>query len=157
LIALALALAIDVLPPKPAGWVTDAPGLLAPATRTALNARLKAYRNNRGPDVVVWIAKELPPEPRETWCFRTFNAWGIGDKARNDGVVLFVFAAPRPAQGQKACWITTGAGLMTKLPNAEAVRICREIVAPAVRAGQAEEGILHAVQAILAALDAGKD
>jgi uncharacterized protein len=148
-IAVALALAgAFVIPVKPTTWVTDAAGLLSPKVHIALEQRLRAYRNERGPDVVVWIAKDLPDEPRHIWCPVVFDAWGIGSKSRSDGVALFIFA-----NGPKYCWIRTGWGVMQALPDAEAVRICREVVAPAVKAGRGEEGILAAVEAILAPLD----
>lgn len=142
------AAAIALTPPKPTAWVTDAPRLLSEPTRAKLDTRLRAYRNERGPDVVLWIAKDLPEEPRETWCFRTFNSWGIGRKYRNDGVVLFVFA-----NGDKHCWITTGAGVVKDLSNAEAVQICREIVSPSIRNGMPERGIIDGLEAILKELE----
>src|SRR5689334_17903580 len=84
-----------VPPPAPAHYVTDNVGMLSPQVRQQLDARLERYHSDTGRQVVVWIGDTTGDVSIEEWAARTFEAWGIGQKGKDNGVALFVFAADR--------------------------------------------------------------
>jgi uncharacterized protein len=146
-LAVAAALAASTSPPAPSRWVEDHAGLLSPATRSALDARLEAYEHATGHQVVVWIDKTLGGAPLDDWAVRTFAAWKIGRAGFDDGIAVFVFADDRRID------IEVGYGLEAKLPDATASRIIREVMAPRLRAGQADTALTAGADAILAAIE----
>ena len=138
--------AADGLPPAPAKFVEDTAGLLSPGTVTALNATLEANEQQTSNQVVVAIYPDLPPDTvLEDYANRTFRAWGVGQKASNNGVVLFIFRDARKMR------IEVGYGLEGALPDATAKHILDTVLRPAFRQGDFDGGVTRAVQAILVA------
>lgn len=133
-------------PPAPTQWVTDRAGFLSPQAEQQLNARLRAFEQATGSQVVVWIDKTLGREALEDFAVRTFDAWNIGRAGKDDGVALFVFAEDRKLR------IEVGYGLEGVLPDAIANRIIQERTVPLLRAGQPDAAINAAVSGILEAI-----
>jgi uncharacterized protein len=134
------------LPPAPTRWVTDSAGLLSAPTRAALDARLQRYQADTGHQVVVWIGEPTGDATLEEWSARTFAAWGIGRKGKDDGVALFVFPQKRQLR------IEVGYGLEGDLPDAIAHRIIAEQAIPKLAAGQPDAAITATVDQVLQAL-----
>lgn len=150
--ALALAIvavltAAAPVPPSPTRWVEDQVGLLSPATRTALDARLEAYQRATGHQVVVWIGTSLDGAPLDDWAVRTFAAWKVGTKELDDGIAIFILADDR------AIDIEVGYGLEDKVPDAIASRIIREVMAPRLRAGDRDGAVTAGADAVLTAIE----
>lgn len=74
---------------------------------------------------------------------RVANAWGIGRKACDDGVILFVFADDDIRR------IQVGAGLEGKLKDRECIHILKSHVVPLIHAGHHDEAIRRGVKAIV--------
>ncbi len=134
-------------PPPPTRWVTDEVGFLSPASRDALDARLESYERATGHQVVVWIGDTLGGTPLDDFAVRTFAAWRVGRKGHDDGLALFILATDRKFD------IEVGYGLEDRVPDATAKRILEDTLAPALRAGQHDQGVTAAVDAILAAIE----
>lgn len=134
------------IPPPPTRWVTDQAGLLSDATRRELDARLERYEQATGHQVIVWIGTTLGDSPLEEWAANAFSAWGIGRRGEDDGVVIFVFPTDRRMR------IEVGYGLEHLLPDAYASRIVREVMAPALQAGNPDVAITGAVDQVLSRL-----
>jgi uncharacterized protein len=153
-VALALLLGLAVparaaetpIPPAPTHWVTDEAGLLSPATRSALDARLRGYQQATGHQVIVYIGTTLGGSPLEEWAAKAFSTWGVGQKGKDDGVALFVFPTDHLLR------IEVGYGLEDKLPDAYAARIVREVMAPELRAGSPDRAVEDGVDQILSRL-----
>jgi uncharacterized protein len=137
----------DDLPPAPRRWVTDTAGLLSEGARDQLDARLEAYERQTGKQVVVHVGKTLDGVPIEDFAVRAFEAWGIGKKGRDDGLALFVFAEDRKLR------IEVGYGLEGVVPDAIASRVISDVIAPRLRAGDADGAIGAGVDALLAAIE----
>jgi uncharacterized protein len=140
--SIALAAAFTA-PPAPTRWVTDTAGFISENTRRALDARLENYERDTGRQVIVWIGRTTGDEPLEDWAARTFLAWGIGKKGKDDGAALFVFAQDRRLR------IEVGYGLEDVLPDVIASRIIQEQAVPPLRAGDPDAAITATVGAIL--------
>ena len=148
-LAVAAALAVAPVPPAPARWVEDHAGLMSAPARTALDGRLEGYERATGHQIVVWIDRTLAGAALDDWAVRTFQAWRVGRAGADDGVALFVFADDRKID------IEVGYGLESKLTDAAASRIIREIMAPRLRAGHADAAITDGANAVLAAIEGG--
>jgi uncharacterized protein len=141
------------VPTSPGMNVTDTAGFLSKPTFRKLGRTLLKFKTRTKHQVWVYITdQELEPgQTIEDFGRDAFNAWGIGRKRQDDGAVLFVFWYGDPDTFRMR--IQVGYGLAKKLPDAECVRILREVVAPPIKAGQHDEGITAGVAAILAAIE----
>lgn len=133
-------------PPPPTQWVTDQVGFLSPGVRSSLDQRLRRYQQDTGHQVVVWVGENQGDATLEEWAARTFEAWGLGQKGKDDGVGIFVFPRERRLR------IEVGYGLEGDLPDAIANRILDEQVIPLLKAGQPDAAITSAVDQVLRTL-----
>lgn len=130
-------------PPAPAQRVTDQAAFLSAPARAALEARLARYERDTGHQVIVWIGRDTGGVPLEEWTARTFEAWGIGKKGKDDGLALFVFADERKLR------IEVGYGLEGVVPDAVAHRVIDEEALPRLREGRSDAAVGAAVNALL--------
>ena len=131
----------------PSQWVTDRVGFLNQDTRRTLNRELAQYQRQTGHQILVWIGNGTGGIPIEDWASQTFKAWKVGRKGLDDGLVLFIFAKDRKLR------IEVGYGLESKMPDAAASRILREIITPKLRAGQQDAAVREGVTAILETIE----
>jgi len=134
------------IPPSPDRWVTDTAGFLSPGTVQSLDARLEAYAQQTGHQVIVYIRKSTEGYPIEEFAVKAFQAWAVGRKGLDDGVALFIMAEDRAVR------IEVGYGLESVIPDITAGRIINDTLIPKVRAGDADGAVSDAVSAILAAI-----
>lgn len=135
------------LPPAPAEYVTDQAGMLSPATVARLNQKLDEFERDFSSQVVVWIESKLPPGTTlEDYVNRLLQAWEIGQKGRDNGVLLAIFPEDRRWR------IETGYGVEGALPDALAGRIIDHEIRPRFRNGDYDAGVEAGVDAILAVL-----
>ena len=130
-------------PPTPTSWVTDGTGLLSPGVRDALDTRLRAYQEATGHHILVFVAQSLQGLEPEDFSVRAFQAWKVGRKDIDDGLVLFVFRDERKLR------IEVGYGLEGTVPDVIASRIIREQIAPEFQKGNPDAGITAGVEALL--------
>lgn len=126
------------------GRVNDHAQVLRPATRQQLTSKLLAYEQATGHQLAILTVPTLAGDPIEDYGIRVVEAWKLGKKDRDDGVLLLV------ASGDKKVRIEVGYGLEGDLPDAAAGRIIREVMAPHFRRGDFDTGISAAVDAIVA-------
>lgn len=133
-------------PPAPKRYVEDKASLLAPAAAESLNKRLEDYEKSTSNQVVVAIYPSLPPGAElAQFSTDTFEAWGVGQKREDNGVVIFIFSQDRKM------FIATGRGLEGALPDATCKTIITEEMVPRFKQGDYAGGIDAAVTAIMAA------
>lgn len=146
-LALALPLAAQDLPEWQHTSVNDFAGLLSNDDARILDEALIALHDATGIEgSVVTLtdrARYGGGDGLEPFATRLFNAWGIGDEARNDGFMLLVLRDDREARielgaGYSAAWDAVAAGIME-----------RQIL-PAFRAGRMSEGIAQGTLAVIA-------
>jgi uncharacterized protein len=144
-IACALALAQGVLPlPELSARVIDQTGTLDAASRAALEARLAAFEQERGAQVVVLMVATTAPEDIADYTQRLGDAWKIGRPEVGDGV-LFVIA-----KDDRRLRIATAKTLEGAIPDLLARRIIDQVVTPAFRQGDYAGGVNAGVDQILA-------
>jgi len=134
------------IPPSPDRWVTDTVGFLSPAAVQDLDLKLEAYERETGHQVLVYIGKTTEADPIEDFASRAFQAWKVGRKGLDDGLVLFIMAEDH------AIRIEVGYGLEGVVPDITAGRIINDILIPKIRAGDRDGAVRDAVTAIMGAI-----
>jgi uncharacterized protein len=132
----------------PSARVNDYAGILSPADRERLEARIAERERATGAQVVVAIFPFLDGENLEDFSIRLAERWRVGQKGLDNGVILLVFVRDRKVR------LEVGYGLEGALPDAVAGQIIRDALAPAFREGRYAAGLEAAVSAISARIDA---
>lgn len=142
--AFAAGAAPPAVPPL-TGRVNDTAGMLSPAAAAELEARLADVERESSHQIVVLTVPSLQGESIEQLGLRVAEAWRLGHKGLDNGVLLLV------ARDDRRVRIEVGYGLEGVLPDALAARIIRNEITPRFRAGRMDEGIRAGVDAISAA------
>lgn len=133
-------------PPAPKSHFNDYANYIPVDRARALDARLAQFERDTSNQLVVAIYPGLPPGAAlEDYTVRAAQAWGVGQKQRDNGAVLFVFVADR------ALRIEVGYGLEGSLTDAVAHSIIENELKPNLRAGRPAEALDAAVTAMMAA------
>jgi uncharacterized protein len=141
------AAASTAAPPAPTRWVTDSAGFLSPSTRDTLDGELQAYEERTGHQVLVYIDTTTGVVPLEDYTVNAFAAWKVGRKGLDDGLVLFIFAKDHKVR------IEVGYGLEPVVTDAASAEIIRNVIVPAIRAGDNDAAVTDGVAKILATID----
>ena len=145
LAALLLAAAAAASPtevPFLAGRVNDTAGLLAAAARERIEGKLADLEAATGAQVAVLTVDTLAGEPIEAYAMRVAETWKLGQRDRDNGVLVVVAASDRKMR------IEVGYGLETVLTDARSRRILDQVMRPRFRAGDFGGGIEAAADAI---------
>lgn len=122
--------------------VTDTAGMLTPAQRDDLTALLRA----QPVAIAVLLVDSTLPETIEQYAIRVADAWLLGDRKRDDGILILV------ARSDRRMRIEVGYGLEGDLPDARAKRIVDEAIAPRFKQKDYYGGVRAGIEAIAAAL-----
>lgn len=138
--------AAEVMPPVPARYFNDYAKVVTTATAAELNQRLEQFERDSSCQVVVAVFPKMQSDSSiEDYTVRVAQSWGVGQKGKNNGAVLFVFI-----QDHKM-YLQVGYGLEGALPDALCKRIISDEIAPQFKAGNFTAGLTAGVNAILAA------
>jgi len=140
-------LALALTFPPLGGRVVDAAGVLDPATRSTLEARLAAQEHKATDQFVVATVPSLQGTSVEDYANALFRAWKLGEEKKNNGVLLLV------APNERKVRIEVGYGLEGILTDAVAAAIIREAIVPAFKAGDMSAGILKGADAVISVLN----
>ena len=130
------------IPPPPDRRVNDYAGVLSAADRDRLEQKLIAGEAGSRNQIVVAIFRSLQGESLEDYSIRLAQAWRIGQKGLDNGVIFLVFLDDRKTR------IEVGYGLEGNLTDAISSSILRDVVAPRFREGRIADGIGAGVDAI---------
>lgn len=126
--------------------VTDLTGTLDQTQRGRLEAQLAAIERSGRAQVAVVLLPTTQPETIEQFGIRLAEAWKIGRKGVDNGLILIV------ARDDRRMRIEVGYGLEGAVPDAIASRIVNERMAPAFRQGDFFGGLVAATAALDQAL-----
>ncbi len=141
------------LKPVPAlsGRVVDEAGMLDVAQRERLTAVLADYEQRTGSQIAVLLVKSTEPEAIEQYSIRVTDAWKLGRKGVDDGVLLMV-ARDNPS-ALRRLRIEAGRGVQGVLTDAQSKRILQNVIAPHFRQNHYYEGLVAGVGAIATLLN----
>ncbi|MDP1525533.1 MAG: YgcG family protein [Rhodocyclaceae bacterium] len=140
----------DVAVPPLTARVTDLTATLSASDKTALEADLQALEARSGAQVAVLLVPTTQPESIEQYSIRVVEAWQLGRKGEDDGVLLLV------AKDDRKLRIEVGYGLEGRIPDVVAFRIIDQEITPRFKQGDFAGGI-RAGTARIAALIEGQE
>jgi uncharacterized protein len=115
--------------------VTDLTATLNAQQATALESRLAAFEAKKGSQIAILIVATTQPEDIAQFGIRVAEAWKIGRKNVDDGVILIVAKADRKLR------LEVGYGLEGVIPDAIAKRVIAETITPLFKEGDFAGGI----------------
>ena len=138
--------AAETIPPAPRDHFNDYARIVDAGAARQLNDELAQFERETSNQIVVAIFSRMQSDSSiEDYTVRVAQAWGVGQREKKNGAVLFIFSADRKL------FIQVGYGLEGVLPDA----LCKQIVAneitPRFRAGDFTGGVTAGVHAMLAA------
>ncbi|MDP1889170.1 YgcG family protein [Polaromonas sp.] len=124
--------------------VIDSTGTLDAAQRQALEAKLAAFEQARGAQVVVLMVPTTAPEDIAAYAQRVGDSWKIGRKDVGDGLLLVV------AKNDRKVRIETTKTLEGAIPDLAARQIIDRAITPRFRQGDFAGGLDAATDQIIA-------
>ena len=132
--------------PKLEGRVIDQANMLSPDVKKDIDGILKKHEKETSNQIVVVILNSLNGYTIEDFSYQLGRFWGIGQKDKNNGVLLVVSKEDRKVR------IEVGYGLEGALTDKISHEIINYTIKPNFKANQYELGILKAVNEIKAAI-----
>jgi uncharacterized protein len=136
----------EVIPQKPPRYVNDYASVLSAGALQKLNSALENFEKETSSQIVVVIYPKMQSDSSiEDYTVRIAQKWGIGQKTKDNGAILFVFIQNHTMR------IEVGYGLEGAIPDITAKRIIEDEIAPQVRSQNYDAGISAGVNALMAA------
>lgn len=130
-------------PPAFRGYVNDHAGMLRPETALQLEQALRSFDESDSTQVAVLTIDSLEGDALEDFSIRVVDAWKIGQRGQDNGVLFLVVKNDRKMR------IEVGRGLEGVLTDLAAGRIIDTVVRPLFKAGRYDQGIMAGAAAII--------
>ena len=144
----ATAWAQELLPvPTLTSRVIDQTGTLAESDRADIEAKLAAFEQRKGSQIVVLMVATTQPEDIASFANRVGNAWRIGRKEVGDGILVIV------AKNDRKMRIEVAKTLEGAVPDLAAIRIIDEEMKPRFRNNDFAGGLNAAVARLIGLVD----
>jgi uncharacterized protein len=127
--------------PKPEGYVSDFAHAIDPSTKSQLETYAASVEQATGAQMALVTIPSLEGEPIEDVANSIFRAWGVGQKGKNEGILLLL------SLGDHKSRLEVGYGLEPILPDGLAGDILREM-RPALRQNDVGDAMMAAAETI---------
>ena len=139
--------ATEVIPPAPLHYFNDYAGIVSQSAADQFDRQLAQFERDSSDQVVVAVFPKMQSDVDiPAYTQRVFDAWGVGQKDKRNGVVLFVFVEDRKM------FIQVGYGLEGALPDVAAFDITEHQIKPKFVEGDYEAGLRIGIDSILKAI-----
>ena len=145
-LACAVAAALALTFPPLSGRVVDQANIISADMRGAIEIKLGDLEAKSGIQLVVATVNSLEGQEIEPYANALFRTWGLGEKAKNNGVLLLV--APKEHRVR----IEVGYGLEGTLTDALSKIIITNAITPRFKNGDFSGGIARGVDDIITVL-----
>jgi len=136
----------EVIPPAPEHYFNDYAGVVPAGLAGELDQRLEQFERASSNQIIVAIFPRMEsPSSIEDYTVRVAQSWRAGQKAKDNGAVLFIF------RDDHKLYIQVGYGLEGALPDALCKRIIEDEIVPRFHAGDLPGGVTAGVNALIAA------
>ena len=137
----------EVAVPRLQARVTDLTATLSAGDKANLEDTLKGLEARSGAQVAVLLVPTTQPETIAEYSIRVAEAWKLGRKGKDDGVLLLV------AKNDRKVRIEVGYGLEGTLPDVVVHRIIDADITPRFKQGDFAGGIAAGVARIAALIE----
>ena len=141
--------AVDWKTLQPQGYLSDFANVVPEANRAPLEAYCAAVEHSTGAQIALVTIPSLEGEPIEDVANTIFRAWGVGQKGKDEGIMMLVAVQDRRDR------LEVGYGLEPILPDGLAGSILRQM-RPALRQGDYGDAMLAAAETIGSAIAKAK-
>jgi len=131
------------------GRVTDNAQILSPETRQSLTETLKEHEDRTTNQIAVLTIPTLDGENIEEYAVRVFDAWKLGQKGKDNGILIIVVPDDHRMR------IEVGYGLEPILTDGMAGEIIRTVMTPKFKNNDYDGGITDGAQAVITVLEGG--
>jgi len=135
------ATALDV--PPLTGYVNDYGSMMSPKARAALEKELKGFEASDSTQLFILTVPSLQGDALEDFSIKAAGAWGIGQKGKDNGVLLFVSKQDRKIR------IEVGRGLEGRLTDLRSGRIIDLVIKPHFKRGDFDGGFIAGTNALI--------
>jgi uncharacterized protein len=129
--------------PALTGRVVDTANILSSSARAELTAKLAAFEAKTTDQLVVATVRSLGGDSIENYANKLFREWKLGQKDKNNGVLLLVAPSERKVR------IEVGYGLEGTLTDAISRFIIENSILPRFRANDYADGISRGANSII--------
>ncbi|NNM15844.1 MAG: TPM domain-containing protein [Bacteroidia bacterium] len=133
--------------PDPPKLVVDYAIALSTYEAQLLEQKLVAYNDSTSTQISIVIIKSTDGYPIDMYSFELGERWGIGQKNKDNGVLILV------AKDDRKIAIATGYGAEGAVPDALAKRIINQVIRPNFRAENYYKGLDESTDIIIALLN----
>lgn len=137
----------DGLPPRPSPFrfVTDQAQLLSPADAKALEGGLRRYADSTGTQIVVVTVPTLGGRTVADYGRALGEAWGVGQRGKNNGIVLLLSGQERQVT------IQAGSGLRAQITPELTNQVISQKMAPSFKQGRYFAGLKAGLNSLMLA------
>lgn len=125
-------------------FVMDLSNLLSPQQTEALRNKLENYYDSTSTQIAILIEPSLEGDAIFDYTLKVAREWGIGEKGKNNGILIYMATADRKT------FIQVGDGMEGVIPDMTAKRIIDHVLIPAFKSKRYYEGFDQAIDEIIA-------
>jgi len=130
--------------PKPTGYVNDFENILTDAEEKELTTLIKGLESQTSDQIsIITLTNVKPYDNIDDYSFDLANYWGVGQKDKNNGILIAIGKELREIR------IQNGFGIEKRLTDAETKRIIDEVMIPEFKNDKYFEGLKKGVAAII--------
>ena len=139
--------ATEFIPPKPPAYFNDYANVVSKEAAHRFNEQLAQFERETSDQIVVAVFPKMQSDSSiEDYTQRVAQSWGVGQKDKRNGAVLFVFIEDRKI------FIQVGYGLEGALPDITAFDITEYHIKPHFRNGDYQGGLATGIDLICKAI-----
>ena len=133
--------ALDVPPLQ--GYVNDYANMISPSVKAGIENELKTFEQTDSTQIVILTLPSLEGEVIEEFGIKVGDAWRIGQKTKDNGLIFIVSNQDRKMR------IEVGRGLEGRMTDLMAGRIIDLVIKPRFKRGDFEGGFTSGVHAMI--------
>ncbi|WP_446007723.1 TPM domain-containing protein [Candidatus Electrothrix sp.] len=131
--------------PEFKGYVNDYANMISGPVKAKLEQTLKSFERTDSTQIAVLTIDSLEGDPLEDFSIRVAEKWGVGQKGKDNGVLLLV------AKNERRVRLEVGYGLEGVLTDLLSGRIIDDVITPRFKSGQFDQGFEGGVEAVIQA------
>ena len=131
--------------PKPVGYVNDFENILSTSEERYLDSIIRDFENRTTNQIAIITVDTsmVKKTDFDNYILRIFNAWGVGQKEKNNGIVIGFSRSYRMIR------IENGRGIEKILSNGETKTIVDSAFIPLFKKGLYFDGVVSGLNAIM--------
>ena len=123
--------------------VVDSIGRVSAEVETQINSELISFQQSGGPQIAVAVVDTTGNATPENYSIDLARSWGIGDKEKDNGVLLLIALEDRTLR------IEVGSGVEGELTDVTAGRIVDSVMLPRLRANDVDGAVRDGARAVM--------